>query len=252
MVGSTDGGSLRGKRLLITGAATGIGAALSRLAVERGASVVLVDINDQVEQLAEEVGGHAHVADVSKSESAAEIVPKAVEQLGGLDALANVAGVHRKGAVADATDEEWDLVMGVNLNAPMYWSRAALPVLVEGGGGAIVNVASIASTHAIPESAAYIASKTGLLGLTRSIACDYGRQGVRCNAVCPGSVETEFIKAYMERNKIPVDSLLDANFLGRMGSTEEVAALCAYLLSDESGFVTAASFAIDGGRSVKA
>lgn len=245
--------SLDGKRLLLVGVATGIGAALARMAVQRGARVVLVDINDAVRGLADEIGADAHVADVADMSSAAAIVPRAVEQLGGrLDGLANVAGVHRKGTAADTPDDIWQLVLGVNLTAPFTWSRAAIPHLLDNGSGSIVNVASVASTHAIPGSVAYVASKAGVLGLTRSIAADFGKQGIRCNAVCPGSVETEFIKAYMERNQIPVETLLDANFMGRMGSPEEVAALCCYLLSDESGFVTGASFAIDGGRSVKA
>lgn len=248
---TAQGASLDGKRLLITGAASGIGAALSRMCVERGAHVVLVDIDAGVEQLAGELGGHAHVADVADRRSAESVVPAAAEQLGGLDGLANVAGVHRKGDASDTPDDLWDLVLGVNLNAPFTWSRAAIPILIENSGGAIVNVASIASTHAIPASVAYVASKTGVLGLTRSIAADFGKHGIRCNAVCPGSIETEFIKAYMERNEKPMSELLDANFVGRMGSPDEVAACCAYLLADESGFVTGASFAIDGGRAVK-
>ena len=247
----TAGPALDGKRVLITGAASGIGAALARTCADRGARIALVDREEGVRDVAAAVGASAHVADVSAPGSADTVVPAAVAELGGLDGLANVAGVHRTGTVADTPDDEWAEVLGVNLTAPFAWSRAAIPVMVREGGGAIVNVGSIASTHAIPGSAAYVASKTGLLGLTRSIAADFGRLGIRCNAVCPGSVETEFVKRYMERNRKPLDELLEANFVGRMGTPQEVAACCAYLLADESGFVTGASFAIDGGRSVR-
>src|SRR5215217_7082347 len=125
--------SLSGKRLLITGAANGIGAALSRMCGARGARAVLVDRDPAVEALAAELGAYAHVADVADPASAAAIVPAAAERLGGLDGLANVAGVHRKGDAAETPDEVWNEVLGVNLTAPFTWSRAALPILVAGG-----------------------------------------------------------------------------------------------------------------------
>ena len=169
--------------------------------------------------------------------------------LGGRDGLANVAGVQRDGNVVDTSDEIWALVLAVNLTAPFVWSRAAIPVMLESGGGSIVNVASIAATHAIPRNVAYVTSKTGLLGLTRSIAADFGRRGVRCNAVSPGTIATEFFDDYAVRNPDVARKLTDLNFAGRFGTAEEVAALCAFLLSDDAGFINGANVAVDGGRS---
>jgi 2-keto-3-deoxy-L-fuconate dehydrogenase len=243
-----SGPRLAGRRLLITGAAQGIGADVARRCVAEGASVALVDRDPAVERLAEQLGGRAFVADVTSAAAAASTVAEAIRQLGGLDGLANVAGVHRDGDVVDTSDESWNLVLGVNLTAPFLWARAALPAMLEAGEGAIVNIGSIASSHALPRSAAYVASKTGLIGLTRSLAVDFGRRGVRSNAILPGSIETEFLASYIERNPERGEELMDRNFAGRFGTPDEVAACCAYLLSDEARFINGASIAIDGGR----
>jgi NAD(P)-dependent dehydrogenase (short-subunit alcohol dehydrogenase family) len=157
--------------------------------------------------------------------------------------------VQRDGDAAETSDEVWDLVLAVNLTAPFVWSRAAIPHMLAGGGGSIVNVASIAASHALASSVAYVASKTGLLGLTRSIATDFGRRGIRCNSVSPGTIETDFFRDYAARNPDATRRIMDLNFAGRFGTAEEVAACCAYLLGTESGFLNGADVALDGGRS---
>jgi NAD(P)-dependent dehydrogenase (short-subunit alcohol dehydrogenase family) len=236
--------------VIVTGAAQGIGEATARRCAEEGARLVLVDIDPAVEGVAAELDAIGVTADLTEPDRAEATVQLARERLHGLEGLVNAAGVHRDGAVADTSDETWSLVLDVNLVAPFRWSRAALPLMLEAGGGAIVNIASIGATHTRPRSAAYSASKAGLLGLTRAIAIDYGRRGVRCNAVSPGSIETGFLKSYTARNPAEGAKLIDLNYVGRFGTPEEIAALTAYLLSDEAGFVNGTEVVVDGGRTV--
>jgi 2-keto-3-deoxy-L-fuconate dehydrogenase len=241
-------GRLSGKRLLITGAAAGIGAATARRAVAEGARVALVDINEQVREVAAEVGGLAFVEDVCDPQAPARVVAAVAGQLGGLDGLANIAGGGAAGDVVETTDETWERTITLNLTAPFRWSRAAAPAIERAGGGAIVNISSIAGTHALPKSVSYVSAKHGLIGLTRSIAVDYGPRGVRCNAICPGTIQTPLLERYLTNNPPMAEGLKNLNFVGRFGTGDDVAALCVFLLSDDSGFVNGESIAIDGGR----
>jgi NAD(P)-dependent dehydrogenase (short-subunit alcohol dehydrogenase family) len=245
------GGSAAPLRIIITGAAGGIGMALVRRCATAGAHMVLVDSREDVVAVAAGLGDqvHAEVADVTDRRAAAAICDRAAERMGGVDGLVNLAGIHFDGSVTDLSDHDWDHVLAVNLTAPFAWCRAAIPHLVRAGGGSIVNVGSIASLRALPTSAAYVASKTGLLGLSRSIAIDYARQGIRCNSVCPGSIETPFFRDYVRRNPEAGARLLERSQVGRFGTAEEVAACCEYLLSPVSAFVNGVEIPIDGGRS---
>ena len=236
--------------MVVTGAAQGMGEAVARRCATEGARLILVDVDPAVAAVARELAALAVVADVREPGRAEATVQLAREELGGLEGLANVAGVHRDGDVTGTSDEIWSTVLGINLEAPFRWARAAIPLLLEGAGGAIVNIASIGASNPRPRSAAYSASKAGLLGLTRAIAIDYGRQGVRCNAVSPGSIETGFLQAYMERNPAEGAKLVDLNYAGRLGTPAEIGALCAYLLADESGFVNGENIVVDGARTV--
>jgi NAD(P)-dependent dehydrogenase (short-subunit alcohol dehydrogenase family) len=143
-------------------------------------------------------------------------------------------------------------VLAVNLTAPFTWARAAIPALLDAGGGAIVNIASIDADFARPRTSAYVTSKAGLLGLTRSIAIDFGRRGIRCNAISPSSIDTEMLRAHLSRAGLDADAQIARNHVGRLGTAEEVAAACAYLLSDEAGFVNGANLVIDGARTATA
>ncbi len=188
--------SLDGKVALITGAASGIGRATAQRYAAAGASVVLADVaQDAVDAVAADLGEHAVAVacDVSDTEAAAAAVATTVERFGRLDVLANIAGVLRFEHTHEVTDEEWDLVLGVNLTGTFKMTRAALPVMLEQGAGSILNTTSSAAFRASAWASAYGASKAGVLGFTKAIAVEYGRQGIRCNCVAPAGVRTPMI-----------------------------------------------------------
>jgi NAD(P)-dependent dehydrogenase (short-subunit alcohol dehydrogenase family) len=239
--------SLQGRSIVITGAAGGIGRAVAKRCAADGAALVLVDAAPAVEALADELGARGLVGDVTDIELAGRALALADDRAGGLYGLANVAAVFHQATAEDVTDEEWERVLRVNLTAPMRWCRAAIPRL-RGRGGSIVNVTSIVSTHARPRSVAYIAAKAGLAGLTRSIAIDFGREGIRCNSLAPGSIETPMLAGWKDTNPGGYQEQIDANFAGRLGRPEEIAAACSFLLSDQSAFTNGAELVVDGGR----
>lgn len=242
-------GDLCGKRILVTGAANGIGRALARRSADGGSHLTLVDRDPAVHELASELGALGVDIDITEPHSAERTVAAAVAHWGGLDGLANVAGVHRSGAITQLAPDVWDLVMALNVTAPFLWARAAMPALLD-GGGAIVNVGSISSVAAIPATPAYVASKHALLGLTKSIAIDFGRRGVRANCVSPGSIETEFLTRYLCGDEAARERLVERNFAGRLGQPEEVAECCAFLLGDGATFINGENIVIDGARTV--
>lgn len=242
------GERLKGKRLIITGAATGIGAAIATRCAQEGARMVLVDIDERVHETAGWVGGTPIIADVTDPDAAEIAVSRALGLWEGIDGLANVAGISTDGDVLQTTEDDLRRVLEINLTAPFLWSRAAIPHMIQAGAGSIVHIGSIASLRALPHAVGYVVSKTALLGLNRSIAVDFGRRGVRSNAICPGTIDTEMFAGYAERNPDVVQRLVELNFAGRFGTPAEIAACCAYLLSDESGFVNGTEISIDGGR----
>jgi NAD(P)-dependent dehydrogenase (short-subunit alcohol dehydrogenase family) len=239
---------LADKRILITGSARGIGAAIARRCVAEGAAVALVDRSSGVHDIAAELAGVALELDVAAYDAPIAGVAHAVDELGGLNGLVNAAAIHRNGGAREIDDASWEAVVAINLTAPLRWIRAAMPHLLTDGAASIVNVTSVVATHAIPDSVAYATTKAGLLGLTRSVAIDYGRHGVRCNALSPGTINTEFFTDYARRNPEKAGGLVDRNFAGRLGEPDEIAAACAYLLADEAGFTNGAEFVVDGGR----
>ncbi|MBB4779148.1 SDR family NAD(P)-dependent oxidoreductase [Streptomyces rapamycinicus] len=235
---------LEGQSVIVTGAARGMGIATARRAAAEGASVVLVDIDPSVADVASEVGGKSVVGSVTDRDCAR----RAVAAAGGVTGLIHVAGIHRRGDVVEATDEDWAQVLGVNLTAPRIWAREVIPAMLEQGGGAIVNVASLAATRARPDSAAYTASKSGLLGLTRSIAVDFGPRGIRANTVSPGSIDTPMLREHEAAGGASRTDQIARTYLARLGSPEEIAGCCCFLLSSDAAFVNGADFMVDGGR----
>jgi NAD(P)-dependent dehydrogenase (short-subunit alcohol dehydrogenase family) len=239
---------LNGKRLIITGGATGIGGAIAARCAQEGARMILVDVDDRVHQTADTLGAVSLVADVTDADAADAAIARALALWDGIDGLANVAGISTDGDVVQTTEDDLRRVLEINLIAPFVWSAAAIPHMVAAGAGSVVHIGSIASLRALPHAVGYVMSKTGLLGLSRSIAVDFGRRGVRSNVICPGTIETEMFAGYAERNPDVAQRLVELNFAGRFGAPAEIAACCAYLLSDEAGFVNGSEISIDGGR----
>jgi NAD(P)-dependent dehydrogenase (short-subunit alcohol dehydrogenase family) len=179
-----------GRTVIVTGAAQGMGEAIARRLSAEGASLVLVDLLDHVHGVARDCGEHAVgvVGDVASADTVRTAVELARARGGRVWGLANVAGIHHLGDALETEEADWAQVLSINLTAPWLWSRAILPELVAGGGGSIVIITSINGSFARPRSLAYNSSKSGALGLVRSLAIDYGRQGVRTNSLSPGSV----------------------------------------------------------------
>jgi meso-butanediol dehydrogenase/(S,S)-butanediol dehydrogenase/diacetyl reductase len=243
-----------GRRALITGGGSGIGRATAiRLAAE-GAAVFLVDVNEAgsretVEQI-RSAGGTADwgLCDVRSSSDCQKAVQAALSSLGGLDVLCNIAGVLHYSLSSDCRDEDWDRVIGVNLTGTFFMCRAALPHLLQ-TQSAIVNLASAAGLQAVPYAAAYCASKGGVVMLTKSLAIEHAKTGPRVNCICPGGVATPLIANF----ELPegADASLFSHISSRMptiGQPEDIAAMVAYLASDEARFITAAALTIDGGQ----
>jgi meso-butanediol dehydrogenase/(S,S)-butanediol dehydrogenase/diacetyl reductase len=250
---------LEGKVALISGGGTGIGAATARLFAREGASVVVTGRRPEpIEAVAAEVGGAAVAGDASDPAHAAEAVGSTVRLFGGLDIVVANAGIGLGGSAAEVTDEQWTTTIGINLTGPLFLIRAALPHLTARGGGSIVVVSSVSAIVSDNDSAAYAASKAGLLGLVRSVAVDYGPLGIRANAVLPGWIRTPMADESMEelaaRDGLSLEGAYAAATtdapLRRAGEPEEIAACCAFLASEESSFVTGASLVADGGSTV--
>jgi meso-butanediol dehydrogenase/(S,S)-butanediol dehydrogenase/diacetyl reductase len=237
---------------LVTGAGSGIGrATAARLAAE-GATVVALDVNEDglagtIESITEAGGvATAHPADVRDPDEGRAAVAATVEIHGRLDVLANIAGVVRLGHAVDLTHEEWRLLQDVNLSGPWFLIQAALPHLEESGGN-VVNLASAAGVVGQAYTAAYCASKGGLVLLTKALAVEFAGRGIRFNAVCPGMVNTPLNDFDMVDG---LESRLMAKLLPLVAGAEpeEIATLVAYLASDEARYVTGAAISIDGGQ----
>ncbi len=247
--------------MLVTGASTGIGRSIARLAAEEGARLVLADVNTEGgEELAREVAGQGGEVlfmrcDVSDAEQVGRLVEEAVRHFGRLDVLVNNAGIAGNALPAhELSADDWDRVIAVNLRGPFLCAHFALPHLMAGGAGVIVNVASTYGLVGAPLAPAYCASKGGVVNLTRQLAVDYGGRGVRVNAVCPGYVDTDMGG---HRARLPpaqreaAQARRGANAalqpLGRQAHADEIARAVLFLASDDSSFMTGSVVTVDGG-----
>jgi len=248
--------ALEGKRALITGAASGIGRATARLFAGEGAAVAVADL-DEVgarEVWAQIVadGGQAHSirCDVSRAADCERAVRETVEALGGLDILFNNAGIIRRANVLNTTEEEWDRVMAVNVKSVYLMSRYAIPVMVAGGGGAIVNTASGWGLVGGRNAISYCASKAAVVNMTRAMALDHGAQQIRVNCICPGDTDTPMLRNEAQQLGRPAKAFLREAAdrpLQRIGTPEEIAKAVLYLASDAASFITGTALVVDGG-----
>lgn len=242
-------GELESQVIIITGAAMGIGAALAAAVVAAGARVGLIDINPAVHDVAGRLGDRAldRTGDVTDKHVIDATVAAVQERFGRIDGLVNNAGLVVNGTALTIRDEEWDRAMAINLTAPLMWIRAVLPHMLAQGSGSIVNVASVIGMRGRANGVAYIAAKAGLIGLTRSVALDFGPRGIRCNAVSPGVVETEMFADYARLNPGAREAMLAKSYTGRLGRGEDIAEACIHFLSSRSSFTNGAELIVDGG-----
>ncbi|HUK97322.1 MAG TPA: SDR family NAD(P)-dependent oxidoreductase [Gaiellaceae bacterium] len=232
-----------GKRALVTGAGSGIGAAVARRLAGEGAAVVLADLQlEPVRELAAELGAEALELDVRDEAQVAAATA-------GLDVLVNVAGIGSTTTAPDTPLDVWEDVFAVNARGTFLCCKHAIPDMSTRGGGAIVNVASVAALVGLKRRAAYCASKGAVVSLTRALAVDHVSDGIRVNAVCPGTVDSPWVRRLVEDAGESLDELRARQPLGRLGTPEEVATAVAYLASDDAAFVTGTAFVIDGGLS---
>jgi 2-keto-3-deoxy-L-fuconate dehydrogenase len=230
-----------GKRAIVTGAGSGIGAAIARRLGAEGAAVVLADVAlEAATALAAELGAKAIRLDVRDE---AQVAPAMAE----VDVLVNVAGIGSTTTVPETSVEVWDDVFSVNARGTFLCCKHAIPGMIARGGGSIVNVASVAALVGFKRRAAYCASKGAVVSLTRALAVDHVADGIRVNAVCPGTVDSPWVRRLVDDAGESLDELRARQPLGRLGTPEEIAGAVAYLASDEAAFVTGTAFVIDGG-----
>jgi NAD(P)-dependent dehydrogenase (short-subunit alcohol dehydrogenase family) len=218
-----------GKRALVTGAGSGIGAAVAELLVAEGADVVAADISGTDVHL--DVRDEAQVTDVVRD----------------VDVLVNVAGIGSTTNAPDTPLDVWEDVFAVNARGTFLCCKHAIPSMIARGGGSIVNIASVAALVGLKNRAAYCASKGAVVALTRALAVDHVNDGIRVNAVCPGTVDSPWVRRLVEESGESLDDLTARQPLGRLGTPEEIAQAVAYLASDAAGFVTGSILVIDGG-----
>ncbi len=244
---------LDNKIALVTGAAMGIGAGIAERFVEAGAAVVVFDINAErahqtVQSLNRKGRAIAIIGDVSCEEDVQNAVARTVQEFGALDVLVNNAGFEYLAQVVDLTSAQWDRQLGVNLKGYFLFCKYAIPHL-RGRRGVIVNIASVHAFVSYEGYAAYDASKAGIIGLTRALALDHGREGIRVNAICPGYIDTPLMDKWLADLPDPETTMREvmrAHPLGRIGTPRDIAEAALFLASDAASFISGTSLVVDG------
>jgi NAD(P)-dependent dehydrogenase (short-subunit alcohol dehydrogenase family) len=250
-------GRIEGKVALITGAASGIGEATAELFAREGAQVMLADVQDElgrkVTERIRDAGGSAQYihCDVAAGEDVAGMVRATVERFGRLDILYNNAGLGRGGSITEIAEEDWDLVIDVDLKSIYLGCKYAIPEMKKTGGGSIISTASIAGLRGSPGLHAYSAAKAGVINLTRSIAGEVGPFGIRVNCICPGIIVTpiwrQVVDLPSEHQEVMWTAMAQRVLLQRVGMPEDIARGALFLASDDSAYVTGHALVIDGG-----
>src|SRR5687768_10067865 len=243
-------GRLQGKTAFITAAAQGMGRAAAIAFAREGAQVWATDINGQALSSLEEKGIRTRVLDATDEQAIQQIG----KEVGDIDVLFNCAGIVHHGTILDCTPKDWAKAFDVNVKSMYLVSRAFLPGMLKKGRGSIINMASVASSiRGLPNRFVYGATKAAVIGLTKAIAADYVKQGVRCNAVCPGTVDTPSLQGRINAQPNPEQARKDfvaRQPMGRLGTVEDVTGLLVFLASDESLFATGNAYSIDGGMTI--
>lgn len=243
----------KGKVALVTGAAAGIGAATAIAFSRQGASVILSDINPLAEKVAEGIrkeGGEAifYPCDVSDSTSVATLFSSIKQHFPKLDIAFNNAGIDiESGKLADGEEQDYDSIMDINVKGVWLCMKHEINSMLETGGGAIVNTASIAGLGAAPAMSIYAASKHAVIGLTKSAAIEYARRGIRVNAVCPAVIDTDMYRRAIQGNPKKAQGIGTLHPVGRIGTTDEIVSAVFYLCSATAGFTTGVALPVDGG-----
>lgn len=250
-------GRLEGKAAIVTGAGPGIGRAIPRLFAREGARVALLDVRPQAAEetarLIRDAGGQALVVEGDAASAAdwRRLVGQTIDAYGRLDILVNSASWTRALPVVELEEEDWDRSLAAGLKSVYLGAKYCIPEMVKQGGGAIVNISSANGIVSNPGFSAYSAAKSGILGLTRNLAIDYGLQGIRVNAICPGLIINEEREARFLADAEEVRGARDPYLVGRWGRPEDVAYAALYLASDEAAFVTGATLSVDGGLTIQ-
>jgi NAD(P)-dependent dehydrogenase (short-subunit alcohol dehydrogenase family) len=242
---------MNGKTAIITGGGSGFGQATAVKLAEKGANICIVDISEENGQesvaLCEKAGASVIFvqADVSKLEDVKRYVAETMEHFGKIDMFFNNAGISGSGVrTLECSEEEFEAIVNVNLKGAFYGLKYVVNEMLQTGGGSVVNTASLGGVVGMPTLGAYSATKHGIVGLTKTIAGEYGRDNIRINAIAPGTNETPMVKAFPAE---AIQQMADAVPMGRLGQPEEVANVVAFLLSDEASYVHGAVVSIDGG-----
>jgi NAD(P)-dependent dehydrogenase (short-subunit alcohol dehydrogenase family) len=245
----------KGKRVIVTGGASGIGAAAARGFASEGAKVVIADLQPKGAEVAAAIragGGEAlfKQTDLTVAADCAAMVELAVRTYGGLDLAFNNAAVAGAGQLtADEPEESWERLLRVNLKSVYLSMKFEIPAMLAAGGGAIVNTSSVAGLFGEPRAASYTAAKHGVLGLTKTAALDYIKHGIRINALCPGATNTEMLAEWMQDPTVAAQ-VSASQPIGRLAAPEEIAAVALFLCSDAASFVVGHAMVVDGGLSV--